>query len=722
MLSSQLRMACKFLSPRFYHPRYEFDIFLFRRFLLARLHTESLIPMLNPYQVREALKTLPKTVDDTYALALARIDSQPFKSHRDFSYKILSWVAYSFRSLTISELLCALAVDPGDPSFNISKVSLQKDITSLCAGLVIIHPISEVVHLVHPTMRTYFHTDAMKGDLRFSGTLAQMTDVCITCLLFDDSDDWNGSDVDSGDGDSSEEKESDDDSLSPATPSSPRRVVNSSEAYGSDDEDVHSPISLLGSVSPSDVDPYASATGLSLEAHPDEPRNADNNLPQTAPYTCLMHDFSSDEEQPTTDDLKSSCSYLAYALRDYAVRYWGYHALHNSEQSQNFATFLCNTVRRKALIRYMWQIGMYPTTMKVTGLHIAAMFGLTAVVKALLERGYDINAQDGDGNSVLAIAIQSDNEEMAKLLADAGAFINLLEKSDQAMLVIAAEKDYKNLADRILQSAGATPQTSLLAAAYYGQDIELLQIFQHPDLDLKDRQSHFGTIALLLAVECGNYKVAEILLKHGVDANAAGGNGASSPALHRAARRGFVRIVKLLIKNNATVDLRDRDGKTAWTYSVQKKQRKISDILVKAGADPNTRGVNGLNELYRTAAGGYLDDVKFILESGTDPSIQTHFGWAPLHWAAYNGHLEVVKLLLKYGAEPSPLSDTGLTPLDKARELGAERWEIIKLLEKAGARPGRNAEGRLYQLENLRDVWLREVMTKEPVEDDTSLA
>jgi len=205
----------------------------------------------------------------------------------------------------------------------------------------------------------------------------------------------------------------------------------------------------------------------------------------------------------------------------------------------------------------------------------------------------------------------------------------------------------------------------------------------------------------LLAVERGNYKVIKSLLEQGVDVNASG-MGAASPALHRAAGRGSFKIVKFLLKNKATVDLKDEEGQTPWAYSVSKGQWKISELLRKAGADPNTKGKGGMNQLYTAAAGGHLEVVKYMLESGTDPSIETDFGWAPLHWAASGGYYDIVKLLLRYGAKPSPLSDLGLMPLDKVRK--SEQWEIAKLLQEAGAISGRNARGELEELKDSMTV------------------
>ena len=674
------------------------------RFLLVRLHIESLASKLNRHEVRKALGSLPKTVDDTYALALARIDNQAFEGHRAFSHKVLCWVAYTFRPLTVPELLCALAVDPGDSEFNRDKVALVMDITSLCAGLVIVDHISGVVRLVHQTMQTYFNTQAVKTDPRFSGILTRMAEICLTCLSFRPNEDASDGLEDGSDGpDGLDDASADGDleSTSPETDGYDSDGNSHSLIHDSFEDDSHdsdgegsppsprSPPKSTDLVAEADSDDAASVT---LETDLDESDITDDNSSNTG-----SDNPDNDDGRSTTKDPNNWS--LADALLNYAVCYWGEHFSSHSAHSDNnsvllyAADFLCDDVKRNMLTQNMHNWGIYKTTPNnVTALHIAARFGLTELANTLIGKGCNIDAQDAEGNSVLAIAIEAGHEEVVNLLVNAGVFINLFELSGQAVLINAAQRDYENLDHRILQTAGGTPQTALLAAAYDGRDTELAQILQHPDLDLKDKHASFGVTALLLATECGRYEVVKALLEHAVDVNASGGSGAASPALHRAARRGHVKIVKLLLKNKATVDLADHEGRTAWTYSIMMHHRKISDLLRKAGADPNTKESAGVNPLYGAAASGNLEDVKFLLDCGTDPSILTNYGWAPLHWAAANGFYEVVKLLLKYGAEPSPLSDTFLTPLDKARE--NDRTEIVKLLEKAGAISGLEVQAR----------------------------
>lgn len=64
-----------------------------------------------------------------------------------------------------------------------------------------------------------------------------------------------------------------------------------------------------------------------------------------------------------------------------------------------------------------------------TPLHIASMSEHVSVVRLLLDRGADINALDGRGNTALMLAIHAKRIETAYLLLDAGADTRVTNRS-----------------------------------------------------------------------------------------------------------------------------------------------------------------------------------------------------------------------------------------------------------------------------------------------------
>lgn len=155
-------------------------ILTLRRFLLARLHVESLASAaaLSIKHVRKKLQTLPTTLLGTYDEAMRRIEAQE-PDHKEIALKTLAWVSYAFRSLSLGELQHALVVEPGHTELDEELLMDGHSITALCAGLVIVEPETNVVNLVHYTTKNYFESIRL---IRFPGFHATITMICATFL------------------------------------------------------------------------------------------------------------------------------------------------------------------------------------------------------------------------------------------------------------------------------------------------------------------------------------------------------------------------------------------------------------------------------------------------------------------------------------------------------------------------------------------------------------
>lgn len=78
--------------------------------------------------------------------------------------------------------------------------------------------------------------------------------------------------------------------------------------------------------------------------------------------------------------------------------------------------------------------------------------------------------------------------------------------------------------------------------------------------------------------------------------------------------------------------------------------------------------------------------AKLLLHYGADPNSKGYEGMTPLHLAGYNGgHPEVVPVLIAAGAELDALDDRGCTPLTYSSRSPWEGKEITQMLLDAGA-------------------------------------
>jgi hypothetical protein len=108
---------------------------------------DSLVEKLNARQVRAALENLPEGMDGTYDEAMGRIERQD-DSRRQLAKRVLSWITYAVRPLSVKELQHALAVIPDTTYLDPDDITDDEILTSICAGLVVIDEKRNVIGLV----------------------------------------------------------------------------------------------------------------------------------------------------------------------------------------------------------------------------------------------------------------------------------------------------------------------------------------------------------------------------------------------------------------------------------------------------------------------------------------------------------------------------------------------------------------------------------------------
>lgn len=351
----------------------------------------------------------------------------------------------------------------------------------------------------------------------------------------------------------------------------------------------------------------------------------------------------------------------------YASSFWGNHASdagQTEELHKAVTGYLQDTGKVAAFIQAAWYVtseGLENWDIRkgANGLHIAAWFGLTEVLRSLLEGGLDINSQDPHGGqTALILACRRGHVSTTTLLLDWGATVNTRNNAESTALfeavignhaevvAVLLSKPVLNVNEEHLHSAERTP----LMFAVRDDSVEIVcQLLQDPRIEINKRDLD-GCTALTLAAKAGSFISVGYLLEHSaIDLNATDHTGNS--ALMHAAKRDHYQIVSCLLNAGANPSIKDQDGGTALLRAIDQGNTAIVEIMLDHdNVDDSIRDNFGRTLLHGAATTGRADIVKLLISKGLDKDAQDSNGKTPLHEASRPGEAEVVALLLAAGA------------------------------------------------------------------------
>ena len=262
---------------------------------------------------------------------------------------------------------------------------------------------------------------------------------------------------------------------------------------------------------------------------------------------------------PTDEEFEARLQ--LHPLYDYAARNWGHHARAALPMAQLVVDFLESAAKvsgsSQAMMAFRDLSGYSQRVPRqMTGMHLAAYFGLEEAMIALLRNGHDPNAKDTYDRSPLSWAADKGHELVARLLVEKGADVESKDAKDgRTPLLWAAGKGHESVVRLLLATDGVDPdskdrkdRTPLSKAAGKGHEsvVRLLLATDGVDPDYKDTK---GRTPLSRAAGKGHEAVVRLLLAtDGVDPNSKDTEWGRTP-LSRAAEKGHEAVVKLLQSN-----------------------------------------------------------------------------------------------------------------------------------------------------------------------------
>ncbi|XP_077458163.1 dynein axonemal heavy chain 12 [Stigmatopora argus] len=292
-----------------------------------------------------------------------------------------------------------------------------------------------------------------------------------------------------------------------------------------------------------------------------------------------------------------------------------------------------------------------------TPLFLAVERGLADNVDFLLKRGARPDAQNRERDSPLHVAVRRGLPNLVRLLLRGGAAVDQAGAHDRRPLHEASRLGSAELADLLLGSGAAV-----------------------------DARSRFGLTPLALAAQAGHLDMVELLLRKGADALSRANDEAS--VLYESCAGGDVSVVALLLEYGADPNVAKQSGHLPIHRAAHRGHLEILTLLISLTSTEDVYN-SGMSPLHCAAAGGHAHCIKALLDAGFDPNYTLHpcvrRGYdderkSALFFAVSNNDLASVRLLLEAGAMTN---QDPIKCLQVALRLG--NYELINILLRYGA-------------------------------------
>ncbi|CAG9982523.1 unnamed protein product [Clonostachys byssicola] len=575
-------------------------------FLLARLYFDSLKDKTSATIIKTSLRRLREKsqakvntderldlLAQAYDEAMDRIRMQP-PGFQQLATKVLTWIIFARRQLTILELQHALAVSVGDEELDEDNMRDIKDIVSVCLGLVTVDEQSGIVRLVHYTTQEYFEQTKTR---LFPNAEIELATICVTYISFRT--------FEAGLCETKAELRD-------------RLLSNPVYNYAAENWDHHARFA---------------ATSI-----PGIKQFLSNNALLNASSQALLHDrWLSDSlfDDTAFTDWSSSQDLTIGTTLIHLAAYFG------------LRPEVASMLEQKAEVDSL-------DVHDRTPLMIASQNGREAVVKLLLDKGAKADRRDKYHGTALGYAVERGNEDTVKLLlshgvdADSGPLDPFVSINEEIISLYLAAKHGHIAIAKLLIDKGADLErsnflfdTTPLCVAARGNQESMVEMLLIRGAKFETKSINGQT--LLSWAACHGYEgIFKLLLEKGINVESRDDNGGT--ALTRAAGEGQLILTKhLLAIANINVDLEDNSGRTPLSWAAAGGHVAITKLLLNNGANVESKSNNCRTPLSFAAENGHQDTVELLLEIGqANANSRDIFRRTPLHWASRNGHDKVI--------------------------------------------------------------------------------
>lgn len=163
------------------------------------------------------------------------------------------------------------------------------------------------------------------------------------------------------------------------------------------------------------------------------------------------------------------------------------------------------------------------------------------------------------------------------------------------------------------------------------------------------------------AAFCGSVERMVDLLSKGTEYIDQGCDDYGWTPLMIASEKGFLRIIRVLLRYGAGVSVSTGSGYTALHIAIIGKHLAVTKALINAGADLQAKAelfvngptnIHGHTALHLSAGEGFCPGITALIKAGATVNSRLDNGATPLYLAACCGKIKAVEILLRAKADP----------------------------------------------------------------------
>ncbi|VDN84547.1 unnamed protein product, partial [Brugia pahangi] len=306
-----------------------------------------------------------------------------------------------------------------------------------------------------------------------------------------------------------------------------------------------------------------------------------------------------------------------------------------------------------------------------TALTLAATGGHDSLVELLITRGANIEHKDKKGFTPIILAATGGHVNVVEILLNHGANIEAQsDRTKDTALSLACSGGRKEVVELLLKRGANKEHRNVsdytpLSLAASGGYVDIVNLLLNNGAEINSRTgSKLGISPLMLAAMNGHAAATKILLERGSDINSHIETNRNT-ALTLACFQGRTDVVRLLLEYNANVEHRAKTGLTPLMEAANGGYVDVGELLLTAGADPNSSPVPSSRDTALTIAAdkGHHKFVEMLIHARAVIDVRNKKGCTALWLACHGGHLETVQTLVKHEADVDVQDNRHVSPL-----------------------------------------------------------